>query len=589
MSTIPPPVPGTLVLYDDVQPPLSAGSYRAVATTTVTVGGADQQLRAERHLEVEAPRFFLPPSEIAAVYPPRNGHGGFHETLPHIVLRRRTLPWERALDASGRIPAPSRPPGEQAPRGASPWMALLLLDEGEGQVLERQPLEEVVPPDVFARLGSPAGVRCDALEIDRLLLRALLPSLDEIKLLAHARQVETDGRALDAGDGWFAVVMANRLPRVGARHRVCLVSLEERSDLVVANPPAVAGTGTFDDLVADANVLQAAPEPRRGIRAVDVRPAILDGLQVFIPPPPATAARLVLLTSWTFEGGDATFAELMSRLDVGLFGLVPPGAGQPALADTGHLPIALEDRSGVPQTVWYRSPLGPHELARDTVGPYHAADQARRVSPETGAEDITYAAAFEVGRLLCAADGRAAAELLRWRRTGHREAARHRSLARAAATLALESALVPHLATAPAPVLAVAALARSARAAVPRADSAGTRDVRAPGLDPTAVADAWALPSRSEAEVILSSRPITTRAVAPVVGASSSGVAAATAAGTPTEGTTPARRLIEARDARLASSGADSRATDRDPSAPPTRRSQPRRGPTTPRRPRRNQ
>jgi hypothetical protein len=499
MST---PPPGTLVLYDDVQPPLPAGSYRALATTTVTVSGGPQVLSAERHFEVDAPRFSLPPSEIAAVHPPRNGHGSFHLTLPHIVLRRRSLPWERALDPGGRVPAPSRAPGEQVPRGRAPWMALLLLDDGEGLFLEGLPLEEVVPPDVFARLGSPAGVRCDALELDRPLLRALLPSLDEIQLLAHAREIDADNRPLDAGDGFYAVVMANRLPRAGARHRVCLVSLEERGDLISANPPPVASGGVRDGLLATTGVLE---RPRT------IRPMDREVLE--IPRPAPAAARLVVLTSWSFEGGSATFPELMSRLDVGMFGLVS-GDGAPALADTGHLPLDLEDRAGVNQTVWYRSPLAPGELGRDAAGPYHAADQARRVSPETGAEDITYAAAFEVGRLLCAADGRAAGELLRWRRAEHREAARARSLESVAGALSLAPALAPHLAAAPGPVLAVAALERTAAAALPRADAGGIAGVRAAGLDPRALADAWALGSTAAAEKILAARPIVTEAAA---------------------------------------------------------------------------
>lgn len=495
MST---PAPGTVVLYDDVAPPLAAGSYRVLATTTVAVGGADHELGSERHFEVDAPRFALPPSEIAALHPPRNGHGAFHETLPHIVLRRRTLPWERALDPGGRIPAPARPPGETAPRGLTPWMALLLFDEGEARLLEGLPLEQVVPPDVFQRLGVPAGVRCDAVEVERSLLADLLPSLDELRLLAHVRQVETDNRPLDAGDGWFSVVVSNRLPRAGARHLACLVSLEERSDLVTANAPPVDTGGRFGDVAVVSGMMaaeRAAPPARRGGRPIRFPP-------IWSGPP-----RLVVLTSWSFEGGDATFAQLMRGLDVGLFG-ARAEAGEPPLTDTGHLPIRLEDRAGEDQTAWYRSPLVPHELARDALGPYHTADQARRVSPETGAEDITYAAAFEVGRLVCVADSRAAAELLRWRRVAYRTAARGSTLDRAAQALRLDPALATLLGRAPAPVLSVAALERAAGVGLARADVSGLSATRPVGLDPDALADAWALPSRARAEALLTAQPL---------------------------------------------------------------------------------
>jgi hypothetical protein len=483
---------GTIVIHDDVRPPFTAGSYRATTTTTVTVEGAPHELRSERHFEVDAPRFALPPSEIAMVHPPRNGHGAFHATLPHIVLRRRTLPWERALDPANRIPVPTHPPDELAPRGESPWMALLLFEEGEARLLENVPLSEVVPADVFARLGAPAGVSCDAIEIDRVVLRELMPSLDELRLLAHARDVDTDHKASEVGDGSFAVVVANRLPRPGAKHRACLVSLEERSDAVPANPPQPT-TSTLPPFSADLMMRR----PATNIRFHDA---------VLAQPRPTTI-RLVVLTTWTFEDGDATFPELMARLDVGMFGLVT--AGEPPVTDTGHVSLVLEDRAGVDQSVWYRSPLVPHDLARDTLGPYHSADQARRISPETGAEDITYAAAFEVGRLLAMADGRAAADLMRWRRGAYREASRTRTLEAAAAALSISPTLRTHLAAAPAPVLAVAALDRIAKMTLPRADVTGIRNVQAAARDPELLADAWEL-ARPDAEAIARPRGLET-------------------------------------------------------------------------------
>jgi hypothetical protein len=74
--------------------------------------------------------------------------------------------------------------------------------------------------------------------------------------------------------------------------------------------------------------------------------------------------------------------------------------------------------------VWYRGPLVAHPVDRDPNGPYHSADQARRISPETGAEDISYAGAFDLGRLLGAADGRLAQDLMGWRREAYRRSAR---------------------------------------------------------------------------------------------------------------------------------------------------------------------
>jgi hypothetical protein len=136
----------------------------------------------------------------------------------------------------------------------------------------------------------------------------------------------------------------------------------------------------------------------------------------------------VLLHSWTFTSeGDGTFRQLMQQLDVGMIGDVD-AAGKLAVTDTGHIKVDVVDRLGAPEQGWYRGPLVPQPLTRDPLGPYHSADQARRVVADTGTENISYAAAFEVGRLLAAADARLAQELMRWRRGAYRSSARQTNI-----------------------------------------------------------------------------------------------------------------------------------------------------------------
>lgn len=465
---------GEMRLYDAVRPPLTNATYRLQVDTTLDRPEFDLPGRTA-FFAIEGPRFSLAPSEVAAVHPPRNAQGTFHEVLPHIVLGRRTLPWERELDAHGLIP--EAPPGiDDIPvrslDGAAPWLALLVFrddpDAAEATMVGQVPLSTVVTDAAIrGRMDVEGDPLVDAVDVDAGLLRRILPTKDELRLLCHARQVNVADRELAAGDsdGWFAVVMANRLPAGGHRHRACLVSLEERTDLVSATPPQQGATA----------------------------------------PAPGGRARLVLLHSWSFTAdeprpGGGSFSELAEALDVGLM-----GAGAPQVADTGHLPISLLDRAGTEQTVWYRGPLCPRPVARDALGPYHSADQARRVSPETGAEDVTYAAAFELGRLLAAADGRLAQDLMRWRREAYRGAARS-SVASAVWTdvpdivMGAQEALQQGMA---APV-AVTVLERAGSGAGAPADTTGIEAVRAaPGLDPVAVARAWRV-TTDEARALLS-------------------------------------------------------------------------------------
>ena len=462
---------GEMILYDYIRPPLLDGEYRLRVDTQVAIGGTGQPLPGQDFfLNVEGPRFSLAPSEVAGVFPPRNGHGAFDSALPHVALGRRTLPWERPL-GDAYTAAPGQTP--------YPFLALVLFESSECEIKRNMALTDVVPPAVFERLGRPAGIRCDAVEADERLLRDILPMPEELQLLTHVRRVNVDDRELSAGDsdGFFAVVMGNRIPQPAATYTACLVSVEERTDLLPTTDVVIVhGSDVFVDpdaaelavatslspsslgtsiTAADADRLVRVDHDAIAVksflgnvslptRSVEVEqkgfrdPAIAGDLLekkaqqavivggAFLHP----KARLVLLHSWTFTcEGDGTFRQLMQQLDVGMIGDVDP-ASKLAVTDTGHIKIDVVDRLGAPEQSWYRGPLVSQPLTRDPLGPYHSADQARRVVAETGAENISYASAFEVGRLLAAADGRLAQELMRWRRGAFRSSSRQTNIDR---------------------------------------------------------------------------------------------------------------------------------------------------------------
>jgi hypothetical protein len=483
-----------MFLYDRITPALDDGDYRLTVSTRI----ADTWERPlHRYFSVDGPRFNLAPTEVAGVYPPRNARGVFQFNLPQIVLNRRTLPWERELDIKRPIPGPTVAAGDPPPiAGKAPWVALLVFEDGDDyQLLQNVPLDRVVPADVYARLGSPAGIACDAVEVDGQLLAAILPSKEELKLLAHVRQVNVADRELEAasGDGFYAVVIANRLPGPGKTCRACLVSLEERSDLVPANPPAEASQVPLQPprqvsppREEDGAGLAEAGRAFVGDRALEIAvpPLVLDSRE-----------RLVLLHSWQFTcDGPGRFRELMQNLDVALFGSARPGG--PDMIDSGHLVVEMTGRTGEAETALYRGPLVALPLTRDTHGPYHSADQARRVTAETGLEDVTYAAAFEVGRLLAAADAQLAQEILRWRRGAYHRSLKDDLIAalRTRFHLPIDDTLAARLVQTVTPVVASTLLARVVAGTGPLGDPYGLRAIaRVVGLQPAQLATAWGM------------------------------------------------------------------------------------------------
>ena len=165
-------------------------------------------------------------------------------------------------------------------------------------------------------------------------------------------------------------------------------------------------------------------------------------------------------------------------------------------------------------------PLVPFDLTRDPLGPYHSADQARRATPETGVEDVSYASAFEVGRLLAAADARLAQELMRWRRESYQQAARSGVLVAIQKEIKLDmpAALAEQLHTVLTPVVATAAIGEMVKGSGPIADRYGiTTASKTPGMSAEAVKEAWGLGSLLEAQVLLGQTPATLGAEAPAI------------------------------------------------------------------------
>ena len=519
MSTA--PLVGQMFLFDYMEPPLLDNSYRLrVSTDTHAADGTAYPVpEAIAYFDVVGPRFRITPAQVAGAFPPRNGHGDFTNDLPHVALYDRTLPWERFLDPNGKTIHPPAIANGVTPGGTIPWLALLLLEDHEYTLQQNVAVESVLPPAAVKSLGlaAPTGITCDAVQVEFPIIQEILPNLDELALLAHVRQVNVEDRELSAGssNGWFSVVMSNRLPEAGKKYRACLVSLEGRLDLYDPASGGILGTITTTpagaiDHVPDSPaaaitkpnaVLESISAPARVATPFNPK---LNVSPIRVPIPFNRTVSVVLLYSWQFEcTGTGTFRELAQNLNVSMIGST--AAGQPAVTDTGHIAIHVGDRSGAQETAWYRGPLVPLQLTRDPLGPYHSADQARIATPETGGEDVSYAAAFEVGRLLAAADARLAQELMRWRRGAFSASAFSNSLAVIQTKLPTLTPLDIHSPVSP--LLMQSASEKMVGAVGPLADPYRMRiAARAPGLNLSLFQSAFGV-SQAEAKSLLGGEP----------------------------------------------------------------------------------
>jgi hypothetical protein len=102
---------GFIKFFQACLPPLLPGDYTVAVDQTVKEA-RPEPFRTELEFSIAGPRFSLNPTDVYSVYPPANQSGEFGNTLPHIVLTRRTLPWERTMegaDPDEKTPAPGWP------------------------------------------------------------------------------------------------------------------------------------------------------------------------------------------------------------------------------------------------------------------------------------------------------------------------------------------------------------------------------------------------------------------------------------------------------------------------------------------------
>lgn len=319
--------PRTVVVHDRMEPPLVAGDYEVRARQTVggapTLGTVPDDVR---HVRVTGPRYRLPPTEILSTFPPAGADGPFVTRLAQVALRRRTLPWERA-------DGPSRP-----------WMALVLLADGEGTYLPSVPVADAVTTGVRLTGHNPDGPTCAAIEVTQRVVREVFPSRQELALTCHVRQVPLDDTELAQGDedGWVAVVLGTRLPRPRMRYRACLISLEGQWSALPDDPPVEEGIEKLKvyDKVSD-RTIAAARRPRTdGVSlAVGSARAGAAGIAREHADVPERAGRETRLDREIVDhavppaGSGHTAPDAWGALSPG----GPAGAGLTAATDTGYL------------------------------------------------------------------------------------------------------------------------------------------------------------------------------------------------------------------------------------------------------------
>lgn len=420
----------SVAFLQHVLPGLDDGTYRLNLSQRVndSTGAplSDDTLARTYTFAVLGDQFALqrPSAVIFSTFPDDQASGEFTTVLPHVVFLKTSFPWSRYPTDT---PPAAPPPGGDTDADVPTWLAVLLFDEDDVALFPtltlapaNRTIGDLIPTSLnsastlgdnysyFFRdtsmpvleLGQTLTTAIQTIDIPLQLFWQTCPSLTDLALLAHVREVSLVSKPTNTGavagepTGQFSIVFGNRLAQTEKKAYAYLVSLEELQDLL-PNSDGTPPSGPFDN---------------------------------------TRFVRLAVLQSWTYfsTGESATFVDQLLALngragadDAADTTLTVPYAGSNSVVKNalsmGYVPLDHQLRTpatSAQQTVsWYRGPLVPYDTAPPALElPIASPDQVTIFDPTTGMLDVSYAAAWTLGRQLALQNTAFATALYDWKK-----------------------------------------------------------------------------------------------------------------------------------------------------------------------------
>lgn len=317
-------------------------------------------------------------NEVYSIYPPKDSVGQFGNCIPHVVLHRKTFPWEYTLSCPSEEPLP--------------YVALLVISEDEpvvGMTTTYEQSRQVEQNVYVPKIESPCvneDTACRVADFEKSFLMSILPSLEDLSYMAHTKGVDLDDKVTDqeVKDAWFSCVLANRYPKEvtgqeSVRHTAYLVSLAGYEKWLMLSQKEREQENSYEFF------------------------------------------RMYVLYQWNFqvEPQSYNFYELANHLHPSVYAVEESAKEEvQSILNQGYVPIHHTFREGSQTVSWYRSPFLPGKVEHEEPATmYHVADELLRYDPELGMFDMSYSAAWQLGRLLALKNAESAKHLMDWRGT----------------------------------------------------------------------------------------------------------------------------------------------------------------------------
>lgn len=417
-----------VVFVENAVPPLRDGTY--LLTATQTIPGQDPgTFGAAATFVVSGERFAIQPAEVASLFPPHLANGEFDGVLAHVVLNRRTLPWERQITTPGS--------GKSYPD--APWLAVLVCDDATAPALLDVTAKDLVPEGTTITVqgstetsvgtlvsstlsygapllheleyGETPHDPCTVIDLPVELFSQIAPAAVDLAYLAHIREVDTvEGADDPSTSGEHAVVVGNRVPAVGAVARAYLVSLEAMADYL----PSADGTPSraIDSEVKKVRLLAYQSWTFTVNDMDETLEMLLEGLNEI--PGGGSVTTLVLPITGAAPSVQQV-ATAMANQEAGRVSAEDASILMRNALLMGYVPADHHLRHGGHTVSFYRGPFVPLAVPSTGAAIYSGPDAANAYNPQTGLFDVSYGAAWQLGQLLMLQSAGVANELYQWK------------------------------------------------------------------------------------------------------------------------------------------------------------------------------
>ncbi|KAH0538455.1 hypothetical protein FGG08_004953 [Glutinoglossum americanum] len=429
--------PGYEKLHSFFVPGLEAGLHTIGVEQVITVPGDPSSPLKKQNFQkfnVVAPRFTLPDNTVYSVYPPQ-GHADRAEVLPHVVLTDPTLPWERI--GSWEAERKKHPPEDiDYRKNRVPWLAVLSFTEEE---LRLAPSDLAGDTSLFK---GTVNFKDKAQQSTTLSINMPVTDLRLVDTSRVATPVTYDPNVDANPDGstpstdaifvptklfrsFFASHNANGVPEPASldvsRYRF-LAHLRNLNPTGMAEADTTDGDRAFSIVVGH----RAGPLDITKPTTVVVHLVSIEGVERMDPNAVPQFVSLSSLYSWTysclppnslnvsdaFAGLGKTLKMLRPSLtdkQIASIEAEEPAGGRVArrMLD-GYSITRYRAQTGEPTAAFIRGPFTPTEVPSPLTETWTALSTSgadlQILDQELGIMDLTYSAAWQLGKTLALAD-----------------------------------------------------------------------------------------------------------------------------------------------------------------------------------------